>query len=212
MTQTEKLKQIADTLQEMVAWVVQFDRAFRELQQIREQAALYQPFEERGSQQRSSQLFEQILKCRQNIMQRQDDVARFLSSVQLPIEWHVTPAPALGGPVEIHNIFDAFISITGDVDPRPNLIHMTDLLEKGNLACRRLMKEYSENPPNAMAEKMKTVPRHAGSILSWLFPTEKQRGVLGWVLIAGLVAIMLRLLFGVHLEEVGKLLAKWFTK
>jgi hypothetical protein len=211
MTETEKLRQIAATMQEMAAWVIQFDRAFHELQQLRERTALFQPFAEPGVS-RNSQLVEQVLKCRQNIMHRQDEVTRFLSSVGLPVEWHVIPAPAIGGSVEVYNIFDAFIAITGDVDPRPNLIHIADLLEKGNLACRRLIKEYSENPPNPIAEKMKSLPHHAGSVLSWLFPTEKQRGVLGWVLISGVVGLILRYMFGVHLEELGKLLVKWFAK
>jgi hypothetical protein len=32
------------------------------------------------------------------------------------------------------------------------------------------------------------------------------------VLIAGLVALILRYLVGLHLEDLGKLLTKWFTK
>ena len=103
-------------------------------------------------------------------MQRQDDVSKFLTSVGLPSEWHVSPMPAIGGPVEIYNIFDAFIAITGDIDPKPNLIHITDLLEKGKLACIRCLKEYSENPPNRTMEKAKAVPKHIGSAISWFFP------------------------------------------
>jgi hypothetical protein len=212
MTEIETLQNVSNTLQEMLAWIIQFDGAFRQLQQNRERAALYEPFEEPGTNERNRQLIEQVVKCRQNIMQRQDEATRFLNSVRLPAQWHVSPAPAIGGPVEVYNIFDAFIAITGDIDPRPNLIHMTDLLEKGKMACQRLIKQYQENPPNALAEKVKSAPRHLGPIFSWLFPTEKQRGVLGWVLIAGLVALILRYVFGVHLEELGKLLAKWFTK
>lgn len=210
MTEIEKLKQIADTLQEMVSWVIQFDQAFRELREIREQAMLMPPFEDSASRHRNSQLTETLLSSRQNIMHRQDEVVKFLSSVGLPIEWHVFPAPAIGGQIQVYNIFDAFIAITGDVDPRPNFIHITDLLEKGKLAFRRLLQEYVENPPNPISQKLKTVPHYAAAMFSWLFPTEKQRGVLGWVLIAGLVAIILRFIFGVRLEEVGKLLAKWF--
>lgn len=57
---------------------------------------------------------------------------------------------------------------------------------------------------------MKSVPRHAGSILSWFFPNEKQRAVLGWVIIIAIVALILRYLFGIHLEEAGKLILKLF--
>jgi len=212
MTENERLAQVADTLQEMVAWVIQFDGLFRELQQNRERAVLFEPFQEPGTQSRKDKLVETTLRCRQNIMQRQEEVTRFLNSVRLPTQWHVTPAPAIGGPVEVYNIFDAFIAITGDVDPRPNLLHMTDLLEKAKMACGRLLQEYVEHPPNPIAQKVEMLPRYAGSILSWLFPTEKQRGVLGWVLIAGIVAFILRYAFGVHLDEIGKLLAKWFAK
>jgi len=87
-----------------------------------------------------------------------------------------------------------------------------DLLQKGHNACKRLVEEYTTNPPNPIVQRMRAAPHHVGRLCSWLFPTEKQRGVLGWVLIAGLVALILRFLFGIHLEDLGKLLTKWFVK
>lgn len=210
MTEVEKLEDISRNLREMSTLVLQFDRLFGQLQEIREQASLYGPFYDQGGQSRGGEISRQLLECRQEIMGRQDDLTKFLYSVSLPAEWHVSPAPALGGPIEIHNIFDAFIAITGDVDPRPNLIHMTDLLQKGNLACQRLLTKYKENPPNPLTEKMKAAPRHVGSVFSWFFPGEKQRSTLGWIFIVGFVALILRYIFGIHLEETGKLLVKWF--
>lgn len=208
--ETERLSRIADTLLEMVAWVIQFDTAFRDLREMQEQARFHNPFDDSASRNRRNELTETLLNCRRNIMQRQDDVSKFLTSVGLPSEWHVSPMPAIGGPVEIYNIFDAFIAITGDIDPKPNLIHITDLLEKGKLACIRCLKEYSENPPNRTMEKAKAVPKHIGSAISWFFPTEKQRATLGWIVIATLILLILRYLLGIHLEEAGKLILKVF--
>lgn len=212
MTEIEKLAAIATNIEEMARLLGCFDRAFREFEEMRERVELFQPFEDPSSRARAHELSQQIMGYRQQIMHRQDDVTKFLSSVHLPVEWHVTPPPAIGGAIEVYNIFDAFICVTGDIDPRPKLVHLMDLLEKGNIAYKRLIVEYTNNAPSRIAEKVKRVPRHIGPIFSWLFPTDKQRGVLGWVLIAGIVALMLRYVFGIHLEDLGKLIVKWFSK
>ena len=51
--------------------------------------------------------------------------------------------------------------------------------------------------------------RGISSILGGLFPSEKQRLVVGWIIIVTLVGLMLRYVFGFNVEYIGKLVVKW---
>jgi hypothetical protein len=161
---------------------------------------------------KGNELSQRLVTARNEFMQYIHDVSLFCHTAGIPYVWKVYPPPAFGGYIKSQNAFESFIDLNAEPDERPNLIQISDLLQKALLFCERQIKAEEENPPSVVVDTLKAAPRHVGSVLSWLFPTEKQRGVLGWVLIAGIVALILRFLFGVHLEEMGKLLAKWFTK
>ena len=114
-----------------------------------------------------------------------------------------------------YNAFHAFIDLEIEYDARPTLLQIADLVSKGIWRVEKRIEEMSLeslNPPSAISKNLSVMPRRVGAGLSWLFPTEKQRGVLGWVMIAGILASILRFVFGVHLEQIGTLLAKWFGK
>lgn len=113
MREIEKLALAAKQIEEMSPLLGQFDTVFREFQEIRERTEMFQPFEDPSSKTRLNELSQQLLTFRHQIIQRQDDVTQFLTSVRLPVEWNVSPAPAIGGPIEVYNIFDAFICVTG---------------------------------------------------------------------------------------------------
>jgi hypothetical protein len=143
---------------------------------------------------------------RQRIARNIPEVTAVLEANGLPSVWQVYPPPMFGGLVRSFNVLEAYIDVTLEDDARPNVIHLMDLLDKAIWACERQLQT------NPVAEGLKAVPRTLSSGAEWFFPSQLQRAVLGWVLIALLLGLLLRYVFGLHLEDVGRLITKWVFK
>jgi hypothetical protein len=209
------MTQVAEKLHAMADSAVTFDEVYREFQRLKQYSEtdfMMGHYDPNAVKEKGVQLTKRLMTPRNEFMRHIHDVSLFCQMAGIPYVWKVYPPPAFGGYVRSQNVFESFIDLNIESDERPNLLQITDLLQKALLFCERQMKAEAEDPPSMVGDRLRAVPRHVGAVLSWLFPTEKQRGVLGWVLIAGLVALILRYLFGLHLEDLGKLLTKWFTK
>ena len=156
-----------------------------------------------------TQIIQTLGPIRDNIGRDVDEVTNILGRYRIPTIWKVYPPPAFGGLVKTYNAFQAFVDLEIDKEARPTLLQIEDLVSKGIWRAEKEIEELSTNPPTFLS-KLSVIPKWIAGGLSWLFPTEKQRGVLGWVLIAGIVAVILRFLFGVRIEDIGKLLTQWF--
>jgi hypothetical protein len=156
-----------------------------------------------------TQIIQTLGPLRDTIGKNIDGVTSLLARYGVPTIWKVYPPPALGGVIKTYNPFHAFIDLELEKDARPTLLQIQDLVSKAIWRAEKEIEELTLNPPTA-ASKLSVVPRYVGKGLSWLFPTEKQRGVLGWVILAGLIAAILRYLFGVHIESIGRILTKLY--
>jgi hypothetical protein len=148
---------------------------------------------------------------RDNVGKSIDDVTHILNAYGVPTIWKMYPPPAVGGLVKSANAFRAFIDLEIETDERPSFLKTRDLVSQGIWRAQKEIEELTAHPPTTLS-KMKVIPKWIIGGLGWLFPTEKQRGVLGWVIIAAVVGLILRRMFGIQLEDVGKLLSKWFAK
>jgi hypothetical protein len=146
---------------------------------------------------------------RSNIGRNTDEVTAILNSYDIPTIWTVHPPALIGGLVRSYNVFHAFVDLEIQKDARPTFLQIQDCVSKAIWRAEKQIEELTLNPPSPVS-KLSAVPRWIHAALSWLFPTEKQRGVLGWIIIGGIVAVILRSLFGIRLEEIGKLLTKVF--
>ena len=156
-----------------------------------------------------TQIIQTLGPLRNSIGKNIDEVTSVLAHYGVPTIWKVYPPPAFGGVIKTYNPFHAFIDLELEKDARPTLLQIQDLVSKAIRRAETEIEELTVNPPTAVS-KLSVVPNYVGRGLSWLFPTEKQRGVLGWVVLAGLIAVILRYLFGVHIESIGRILMKWY--
>lgn len=145
-----------------------------------------------------------------------DKIARDIEQVsavcerfELPYIWTIYPAPAIGGVVRRINAFQAFIDLELETSARPTLLRVTDLVKQAVWCCEKEIEEASSPKPFNPTKKLAGLSQVIASALNWLFPSEKQRLVLGWIIIVILLGLMVRYLFGLHLEDMGKLLVKW---
>jgi hypothetical protein len=54
------------------------------------------------------------------------------------------------------------------------------------------------------------VARQLGLGMTWLFPKEIQRTIFGWAIVISAICLLLRYIFGIHFEDTGKLILKYF--
>jgi hypothetical protein len=66
-------------------------------------------------------------------------------------------------------------------------MELCDNIDKAIWRCEKNMHETAGEGLD-LSSKIGAVPRFFGSMLGWLFPTEKHRVVLGWLIIVALVA------------------------
>jgi len=144
-----------------------------------------------------TQIIQTIGPLRDNIGRNVDEVTAILNRYGVPTVWKVYPPPAFGGLVKTRNAFQAFIDLEIGKDARPSLLQIEDLVSQAIWRAEKEIEELSTNPPTFLS-KLSVIPKWMARGMSWLFPSEKQRGVLGWVLIAGIVAVILRHSLGGH--------------
>jgi len=152
------------------------------------------------------------MTARHNIMRHIEAVTAYCNVNGLATQWTVYPPPAFGGIVRRFNVFEAFIDLNLEEDGRPNLLHITDILNRALLVCERQIKVRAENPPIPVVDSLRMAPYRIGAVFEWFFPSQTQRTILGWLIIGTGILLMLRYIFGLHFEDVGKLVTKWVFK
>jgi hypothetical protein len=158
----------------------------------------------------SQEAIQALGTIRDRIARDIDHVSGVCDRYGLPYVWKLYPPPAVGGLIRTFNVFRAFIDLDLEAEARPTLLQVNDLVKQAIWRCEQEIAEASAAKPFHPIKKL------AGGVslmLSWFFPSEKQRLVLGWIIIVILLGLMLRYIFGLHLEDMGKLIVKWvFTK
>ena len=122
----------------------------------------------------------------------------------LPYVWKLYPPPAVGGLIRTFNVFRAFIDLDLETQARPTLLQVNDLVKQAVWRCEQEIAEASSPKPFNPVRKLAGLSGGVSSILNWLFPSEKQRLVVGWIIVVTLVGLMLRYVFGFHPEDIGK--------
>jgi hypothetical protein len=150
-----------------------------------------------------------LSQIRDRILRDKEQVTRLCQRYGLPYVWRVTPAPAFGGLIKDINIFHAFIDLELESSARPSLLKVNDLVKHTIWQCEKEIEEVSTPKPFNPGRKLAGLSDGISSILGWLFPSEKQRLVVGWLIIVTMVGLMLRYVFGFHMDDIGKLVVKW---
>jgi hypothetical protein len=140
--------------------------------------------------------------ARQEIGRRSDEATELLNRYRLPTVLKVYPPPAFGGLIRTYNVFQAFISLEMEQDARPSLMELCDNIEKAIWRCEKEMQERAAKGLD-LSSKIGAVPRFFRPILGWLFPTEKHRVVLGWVIIVALVGSCCAISWGFTWKKLG---------
>jgi len=154
---------------------------------------------------------EVLAGSREEIAKRIDDVTVILAHYHLPYEWKVYPPPAFGGLIRSFNALQAFIDLEIEDSARPTLLQVTDLVSKAIWRCEKEIEQES-NKKFDPVEKVAVASHVVGSLVGWFFPSEKQRAILGWLILVAFGCLILRYAFGLHVEEIGKLIVKWVFK
>lgn len=213
MTLDEMHRSVA-TLQEMHECLVRYESTWKQLKELKSYAESEWPmmhFDQKAAEQKHQNLIHELGPVRQEIGKRVDDVTTVLNRFGLPTQWKVYPPPMIGGLIRTQNIFEAFISLESDEDARPTVVRVCDLVRKGIWRCEKDIQEEA-NKGLEIGSKLSVAPRAIGRVLSWFFPTAKQRSIIGWIIIIGLVLLILRFIFGFHFEQIGQLVVKWAFK
>ena len=204
-----------DTLQQMGDALSNFNQqftSFRELSGYASRDWMMMHYDQEAVQAKGNTLGETMMASRHEVMRRVDEVTAFLHANNLPYVWKMYPSPAAGGLIKSANMFDAFIDVNLDLEERPKLIQVLDLLNKALIICERQLKELHENPPGVIADCLKRGGKAIAEIADWLFPSQLQRTILGWTIVISVLCLTLRYVFGFHFEELGKLVTKWVFK
>ncbi len=212
---TERLIVMPDTLQKMGDALSEFDKHFSDFQRLKNYAErdfMMMHYDHGAVQQKGNALNVALMQARYEVMRRVDDVTEFLHANEIPYIWKIYPPRAIGGLMKSANIFEAFIDLQLDSDERPKLIQVLDLLNKGLIACERRLKQMAENPPNVLVDGLKRSGMGFAEMMTWLFPSQIQRTIFGWCIVMLAVGLVLRYVFGFHLEQIGQLVTKWAFK
>jgi hypothetical protein len=212
---TERLVAMPETLRKMGDALHEFDKQFSTLQRLRgyaERDFTMMHYDHNAVQEKGNELNRGMMQARHEVMRHVDDVTAFLHANGMAYVWKMYPAPAFGGIVKSANIFEAFIDLQLDSDERPKLIQVSDLLSKGLIVCERRLQQMAENPPSVFADGLKRSGRGLAEVMAWLFPSQIQRTIFGWCIVTFAVGLVLRYVFGFHLEQIGQLVIKWAFK
>ena len=139
-------------------------------------------------------------QLRDTIAQDIEQVDSICDQYNISYVWSVYPSR---GPIGTFNVFRAFINLALEREARPTLLQVMDLINQAISRCENEILQATSPKPLA------ALSRGISSILGWLFPSEKQRLVVGWLIIVTSVGLMLRYVFGFHLDDIGKLVVKW---
>ncbi len=212
---TEELRRSHALLHEFQEHLAAFDSSLRRLKELQTHSGnewMMGHYNPSIVESHGERAIETLGGARQEIAKRIDDVVLIFTRYALPYTWRVYPPPAFGGIVRTYNAFQAFIDLEIEEVARPTLLQITDLVNKALWRCQKEIEQESRGKAFHAGKKVAQFSRGIASFLGWFFPSQKQRAILGWLILVVLGCLVLRYVFGFHLEEIGKLIVKWVFK
>ena len=168
-----------------------------------------QSSEEEDFRRRGESYLPALVTARDRVGQLISEATEIADSYVLPTELKILPPPLIPGYAQSLNVFQAAIEpqLPFDFELQPSKV--LDLVNQTIWAIERDLKSEQDK---ALEEPRPTVAaaKKAGSGIAAafraIFRTETARAILKWIIIVGLGGLILRYVFGVKFEIIGKLL------
>jgi hypothetical protein len=204
--QLELMKQFRNDMQQFL----QAKGELRELSDYAERDRLMFHFDPTTVQTRFDQIMPRYENARHAVARRIVEATAITDECGIASELTIQPPPAFGGRAYKFNLYQSAIEDSLPYDFELPTQKLGDVIDQTIFACERSCQRLLEKQTTPIKDTLRKTPEGIRSIFGWFFPTDKQRATLGWIILIALAAFVLRFLFGVHIEQVGALLLKWF--